>query len=471
MLGSRRPGRGSLMSFDVSDKSVQTRSDELAIRIRGLSKCYHIYASPRDRLKQFVLPRLRRLLGRPAARYYDEFWATREVSFDVRRGETVGIIGRNGSGKSTLLQIICGTLTPTSGEVETHGRVAALLELGSGFNPEFTGRENVYLNGAVLGLTREEIDERLPAILAFADIGAFIEQPVKTYSSGMFVRLAFAVVAHVDPEILIVDEALSVGDAFFQSKCASLMRSLMKRGTTILFVSHDTHSVKSLCDKAILLEHGAIVAMGDTNEVVEQYYAKLVGASPEQSKPLNDNVINHAETVGEDQDLIGDSSSFATRSDYQRINDQRVRFINVRLLDEWGRDALSVDFKQRVTLRMILEVQQDIGELGVAYHIRDMKGVELVYSDTGHENNSQLRDLRAGQRYVIDWTFEASLREGQYNFACMASIPKDLTVGAVDVCDFVPYALQFQVGRGRSLPIYAAVHWRNDLTIEQLGDA
>ncbi|WP_266169935.1 ABC transporter ATP-binding protein [Dyella subtropica] len=442
---------------------------EVAIRIRGLSKCYHIYATPRDRLKQFVLPRLRRLLRMPSARYYEEFWATRDVTFEVGRGETVGIIGRNGSGKSTLLQIICGTLTPTQGDVETHGRVAALLELGSGFNPEFTGRENVYLNGAVLGLTREEIDARLSDILAFADIGAFIEQPVKTYSSGMYVRLAFAVVAHVDPEILIVDEALSVGDAFFQSKCAALMRSLIKKGTTILFVSHDTHSVKSLCDKAILLESGSIVAMGDTNEVVEQYYAKLVNASPGQSSPSSSLAINHA--VSPDKDVIGDVTTFNARADYQRIYNQRIRFLNVRLVDEWGRDIQSIEFKQRVTLRMILEVQQDLPEIGVAYHIRDMKGVELVYSDTGQENNNQLRDLRAGQRYVINWTFEASLREGQYNFACMASIPKDLAVGAVDVCDFVPYALQFQVGRGRSLPIYAAVHWRNELTVEQLGVA
>lgn len=453
------------MSSDTS------RVGDIAISIRNLSKCYHIYATPRDRLKQFLLPRLRRLLRLPSARYYDEFWATKDVSFDVRRGETVGIIGRNGSGKSTLLQIICGTLTPTAGEVETQGRVAALLELGSGFNPEFTGRENVYLNGTVLGLTREEIDERMPTILAFADIGAFVDQPVKTYSSGMFVRLAFAVVAHVDPEILIVDEALSVGDAFFQSKCAALMRSLIKRGTTVLFVSHDTHSVKSLCDKAILLDAGSIVAMGDTSEVVEAYYSRLVAASAEPFVAMNEDEVPHTTSAVEDRDLVGDATLFNQRADYQRITNQRLRFLNVRLLDESGRDIQAVDFKQRVTLRMVLAIHQDLPEIGIAYHIRDMKGVELVYSDTAQEKNSQLRDLRAGQRYVIDWTFEASLREGQYNFACMASIPKDLTVGAVDVCDFVPFALQFQLGRGSSLPIYAAVHWPNELKIEQLGDA
>ena len=185
--------------------------NDIAIRVSNLGKYYQIYDAPRDRLKQFVLSRLQRLIGKQPKQYFREFWALKEVSFEIKKGETVGIIGRNGSGKSTLLQMICGTLFPTNGTVETRGRIAALLELGSGFNPEFTGRENVYLNGAVLGLSKEEIDTRFDAIAAFADIGDFIEQPVKTYSSGMFVRLAFAIQANVDPEILIVDEALAGG--------------------------------------------------------------------------------------------------------------------------------------------------------------------------------------------------------------------------------------------------------------------
>lgn len=232
-------------------------SSDIAIRVQNLSKCYPIYDAPRDRLKQFVVPRLQGLVGRKTAKqYFREFWALRDVSFEVKKGETVGIIGRNGSGKSTLLQIICGTLNPTKGGVETRGRIAALLELGAGFNPEFTGRENVYLNAAVLGLSNEEIDTRFDEIAAFADIGDFIERPVKTYSSGMMVRLAFAVAIHVDPEILIVDEALSVGDAYFQAKCAHRIRSIISKGVTVLFVSHDTASVKSLCSRAILLDSG-----------------------------------------------------------------------------------------------------------------------------------------------------------------------------------------------------------------------
>jgi lipopolysaccharide transport system ATP-binding protein len=199
-------------------------SDVAAIRVNNLSKCYHIYDRPPDRLKQFVLPKLQQLVGRSPRPFYREFWALKDVSFEVNRGETVGVIGRNGSGKSTLLQLICGTLYTTSGSVETNGRVAALLELGSGFNPEFTGRENVYMNGSVLGLTKGEIDDRFDDIAAFADIGEFLEHPIKTYSTGMYTRLAFAVIAHVSAEILVIDEALAVGDAFFVQKCMRFLR-------------------------------------------------------------------------------------------------------------------------------------------------------------------------------------------------------------------------------------------------------
>ena len=201
-------------------------SSEIAIKVENLSKCYQIYDQPRDRLKQFLLPRLQRVVGLTPKQYYREFWALKDISFDVKKGETVGIIGRNGSGKSTLLQMICGTLSPTTGSVATHGRIAALLELGSGFNPEFTGRENVYMNASVLGLTNDEIDARFDEIAAFADIGEFIEQPVKTYSSGMYSRLAFSIAINVDPEILIVDEALAVGDARFVAKCMRRIKDI-----------------------------------------------------------------------------------------------------------------------------------------------------------------------------------------------------------------------------------------------------
>jgi lipopolysaccharide transport system ATP-binding protein len=265
-------------------------SNDFVIRVSNLSKCYQIYNAPRDRLKQFVLPRLRRLAGRTVKPYFREFWALRDVSFEIKKGETVGIIGRNGSGKSTLLQMICGTLNPTIGSIQTNGRIAALLELGSGFNPEFTGRENVYMNASVLGLSNEEIDVRFDDIAAFADIGDFIEQPVKTYSSGMMVRLAFAVIAHVDADILVVDEALAVGDVFFSQKCMRFFERFQSAGGTVLFVSHDTAAVINLCKHAILLVQGAVLQAGPAEVVCKTYIEQLYG----------ERVLNASDATGDD---------------------------------------------------------------------------------------------------------------------------------------------------------------------------
>lgn len=250
-------------------------SSEVAIKVEGLGKCFEIYEKPRDRLKQFVLPYLYKLLGKSAKQYFREFWALRDINFEIKKGETVGIVGRNGSGKSTLLQIICGTLSPSTGTVQANGRIAALLELGSGFNPEFTGRENVYLNGAVLGLSRSEIDSRFDAITEFADIGSFIDQPVKAYSSGMVVRLAFAVAINVDPQILVVDEALSVGDELFQRKCFSKIEAIRSSGATILFVSHSGGTIVELCDRAILLDAGERLATDSPKKIVGRYQKLL----------------------------------------------------------------------------------------------------------------------------------------------------------------------------------------------------
>lgn len=250
-------------------------SNEHSIRVEGLGKRYEIYAQPADRLKQMLLPRLQRAIRRPARAYFNEFWALRDVNFDVKRGETVGIVGRNGSGKSTLLQMICGTLTPTLGSISVHGRIAALLELGAGFNPEFTGKENVRLSGLLYGLSDEELRERYQAILDFAEIDNFIDQPVKTYSSGMYVRLAFAVAINVSPDILVVDEALSVGDEAFQRKCFARINAIRKAGATILFVSHAASTVSELCNRALLLDHGELLAQGSPKYVVSRYQKLL----------------------------------------------------------------------------------------------------------------------------------------------------------------------------------------------------
>ncbi|MEI6215281.1 MAG: ABC transporter ATP-binding protein [Desulfuromonadales bacterium] len=242
-------------------------SSEPAISIQGLGKCYHIYDKPRDRLLQ--------MLFRGRRTYYREFWALQDVSFEVARGETVGIVGRNGAGKSTLLQIICNTLNPSLGDVRVNGRVAALLELGAGFNPEFTGRENVYLNASILGLATREIDARYDEIVAFSGIGDFIHQPVKTYSSGMYVRLAFAVATSVEPDILVVDEALSVGDGGFARKSFDRILELKKRGTTILFCSHSLYQVEAFCDRALWLDKGLVCAKGAAADVTTAYAASL----------------------------------------------------------------------------------------------------------------------------------------------------------------------------------------------------
>ena len=257
-------------------------SSEIAIKVENLSKCYQIYDHPGDRLRQFLMPRFQRGFRQTPRQYFREFWALKNVSIEVKRGETVGIIGRNGCGKSTLLQMICGTLNPTHGSIQTHGRIAALLELGSGFNPEFSGRENVYMNGAVLGLSKEEIDSRFDSILEFAEIGDFIEQPVKIYSSGMLVRLAFAVAINVEPEILIVDEALSVGDELFQRKCFSRIDAIREAGATILFVSHSGTQVVELCDRVILLDAGELLASGAPKQMVGRYQKLLY--APEEAR-------------------------------------------------------------------------------------------------------------------------------------------------------------------------------------------
>lgn len=261
-----------------------------AITIKNVSKCFKRYAHPADRLKELLLPHKSRA---------DEFWALRDISLEIPQGKTIGIVGRNGSGKSTLLQIIAGTLTPTAGEVKVNGRVAALLELGSGFNPEFTGRQNVFFNGRLMGLNQQEIEERYDAIAAFSEIGDFIDQPVKTYSSGMFVRLAFAVATSVDPDILVVDEALSVGDEAFQRKCYARIQAIKDKGGTILFVSHSPTSVISLCDSAILIDRGDLLAIGNPKMVISKYQ-ELIYALPEKAESIRQEIRNWQKLATQD---------------------------------------------------------------------------------------------------------------------------------------------------------------------------
>ena len=323
---------------------------------------YQIYDLPQHRLWQSLF--------RGRRQFYREFRALQNVSFQVAHGEVVGIVGRNGSGKSTLLQLVCGTLTPTSGQVTTTGRVAALLELGAGFNPEFTGRENVYLNGAILGLTPREIDARYPGIVAFADIGPFIDQPIKTYSTGMVVRLAFAVVAHVDADVLVIDEALAVGDAFFVQKCMRFLREFMKTGT-ILFVSHDTGAVVNLCRRAIWLHQGELMMDGPARDVTEAYLANLAeeayGVAPRRQPSQAPDPL--PQPPAPDVDL--DGRSFGKGG---------ARIVEAVLLDEAGESVQAVVGDELVTLRIRCEVLDRLDSPIVGFIVKDRLG-QVLFSD------------------------------------------------------------------------------------------
>ncbi|MCA3784769.1 ABC transporter ATP-binding protein, partial [Burkholderia sp.] len=364
-------------------------SSDLAVSVKDLSKVFHIYDSPRARLLQ--------MLFGARKQYYREFWALRDISFDIARGETIGIVGHNGSGKSTLLQVISGTLSPSAGHVETNGKVAALLELGSGFNPEFTGRENVMLYGQILGMSEEELEEKYPAIVEFSEIGDFVNQPLKTYSSGMYVRLAFSVAIHVNPDILIVDEALSVGDALFQAKCMAVMKKLMDRGTTLLFVSHDPGSVKALCNRAILLDHGNMLAAGSTDHVIESYYSSYVR---KKQHVIEDADAPAAQIAELDADLNDGADEFQKQAAFQRIRNGRASFVNVQLLNEQGRATRQVTYGDTVTLRMVVSIEEDLPLLAFGYHLRDKNGFDIAYSDTGLEH-AHLYDLHAGEVHVV----------------------------------------------------------------------
>jgi lipopolysaccharide transport system ATP-binding protein len=441
-----------------ADPESPVPGPDVAISVRNLSKKYRLYDSPQQRMKEALHPFRKK--------YHRDFWALRDINFEVKRGENVGIIGRNGSGKSTLLQIICGVLQPTEGTVLVKGKVSALLELGSGFNPQFTGRENVYMNGAIKGFTKKEMDERFDAIAGFADIGKFLDQPVKTYSSGMAVRLAFAAAINVDPDILVVDEALSVGDMFFQAKCATRMRRMIDSGVTLLFVSHDTGTVKSLCQKAVLLNNGLIVDYDESSNVVEQYFAIKV-QSEQTVVQQNPEKYTKAELK---QPVIKDNTEFQKRASYQRIQNGKASFLNVQLLDRSETEIHLVEYEQEAILRMAIQIHEDISSLAFGYHIRDSNGVNLIYSDSIIENKT-LKDLKRGEIFIVDWKFTSTLMHGNYNIVSFLSIPLNIMAHSVDFCDFVPLAFQFSQTARRESSLYGKVHWQNKLSITRYADS
>ena len=419
-------------------------SSEIAIKVENLSKCYQIYDQPRDRLNQFILPRIQRIAGLPSRAYYREFWALKEVSFVVKKGEAVGIIGRNGSGKSTLLQCITGTLAQTSGAIETHGRIAALLELGSGFNGDFTGRENVYLNGALLGFTRDQIDAKFDSIAGFADIGSHLDQPVKTYSSGMMLRLAFAVQVQVEPDILIIDEALAVGDALFQKRCFQQIEKLLSNGTTLLFVSHDQESVRTLTNRAVLLTKGIVTASGLSSDVVLEYRRQL---HKDESSYFSEIARRLADKTGQTQQVAlsvldaGDenhskdelaSKSERSRSERLSFGDGEARVLKTEVLAVNGEAATVFYPGDLIRIRIICQSAISTDKLNVGLRIRNKEGVKIyswgtlnqdiyVMANKGAEKIFWSRNVNAGETFEVEFTMQCSLGVNLYEVQAFIS--------------------------------------------------
>lgn len=396
-------------------------SSDTAIKVENLSKCYQIYDHPRDFLKQIIIPRLQRLSGRETKQFFREFWVLKDISFEIKKGETVGIIGRNGCGKSTLLQMICGTLSPTSGNVQTNGRVTALLELGSGFNPEFTGRENVYMNAAVLGLSQEEIDTRFDDIVAFADIGEFINQPVKTYSSGMMVRLAFAVQAQVLPDILIVDEALAVGDAKFQAKCFECLKQLKDKGTSILLVTHSSEQIVTHCSRAMLLNEGSVVAAGEPRHVVNRYMDLLFGKERKVSHlPPSSTIPSFSASIENEPLMLNHIDDvFATRAGYNpheyRWGDGSATIIDFYLSAGNELYPSVISTGQTITLGVVIRFHVDLVDPILGITIKTKAGVTVYGANSRTLQVTAFKSLgRKDTVIVADAAFVCRLAPGDY---------------------------------------------------------
>lgn len=463
-------------------------SSDVAITVQGVSKAYRIWQNPSARLIAPAIRSLARLFpkdSRPnrslvarAERYYRDFYALENISFEVRRGESVGIIGRNGSGKSTLLQIIVGTLTPTAGSVKVNGRVAALLELGSGFNPEFTGRENVFLNGAVLGLSRKEIEDRFDGIAAFADIGDFIDQPVKIYSSGMMLRLAFAVQTAVDPDVLIIDEALSVGDAPFQAKCFAEIRHLQGRGCTILFVSHDIGVVRTFCQQAVWLAHGITQAQGSALDVCGAYNrdcSRAMGMSHEEILPEK-NPLPLADTVDQSDWLHEDRGEYQKNAALRRSGNGQVRLLNFFLVGESGQRTSSIRWDEEVTAVYVFGSAEGYsGNFRIGLTCVTLQGVELIScSDRTHQ---QRLDLPAQGEQIVTMQVRLPLKSGQYSlYSGLFLFPDDAVFpeGTLDftraiVADSVAYSAFITILPQFNLGIHGPVHFDTKISIQPRG--
>lgn len=378
----------------------------LAISVQGVSKIYKLYDKPIDRLKEAV--------SLTHKSYHRDFFALSDISFEVKKGETVGIIGTNGSGKSTILKIITGVLSPTTGTAEVSGNISALLELGAGFNSEYTGLENIYMNGTMMGFSRQEMERRMDDILRFADIGDFVNQPVKTYSSGMFVRLAFALAINVDPEILIVDEALSVGDVFFQAKCYRRMEEMMKNGTTILMVSHDMGSIIKYCDKVVLLNRGHFVAQGEAGKMVDLYKKILANQTDELAEAL---IEQKKEALGLPVEAAVSDKRMKDRMnlnpEVQEYGDGRASFEDFGTLDARGNVTNLLLKGEMFTIRERVRFHAPIENPIFTYTLRDKKGTDITGTNTLFEG-TEIKPVKDGDVYTISFRQKMNLQGGEY---------------------------------------------------------
>ena len=374
---------------------------ETAIRVADVTKIYKLYDNPKDRLKES--------LGLTRKKCYQEHYALNHINFEVKKGETVGIIGTNGSGKSTMLKLITGVLTPSSGEIQVDGRISALLELGAGFNMEYTGIENIYLNGTMIGFSRNEIDEKMQEILDFADIGEFVHQPVKSYSSGMFVRLAFAVAININPEILIVDEALSVGDVFFQAKCYRKFEEFKQQGKTILFVSHDLGSITKYCDRAILLNKGEKIFEGTPKETVDIYKKVLVNQF-EPSELETDEDANDITKFSKDKDW---KKSIQVNPELIEYGEKSAEIIDYALLDENGLITNTFMKGTGFSVRMKIQAHKEVKEPIFAFTIKNLQGIELTGTNTTYEK-VKVPPMEPGDIREVTFTQRLDLQGGEY---------------------------------------------------------
>lgn len=388
-------------------------SNDAAISVRGLSKRFNMYERAQDRLLQIFMP---------SKQPQKEFWALRDINFEIARGESVGIIGKNGSGKSTLLQIICGTLTPTSGTVNVNGRIAALLELGSGFNPDFTGRENVYLNCAIHGLDRRQTDELMDDILSFADIGNFVDQPVKTYSSGMFVRLAFSVQANLKPDILIVDEALAVGDALFQKRCYERIESLTSSGTTLLFVSHDEESVRTLTQRAIFLSKGGIQSIGTSAEVILDYRRDLHAQESAYLAQLTQQVATKASNLQSSAEIASSASGANKVTNKYSFGNLDAEVLSVKVLGADGAEKQVFYPTETAILRVQCVCHTDLTHLNVSVRLRNKEGVKIYSWGTLNQDMAIDSGLSEGEYFWSKRFATGELVSVDFHFTCSLGV-------------------------------------------------